>query len=41
MAHSIAAGIWISADNNTWYKLTDDNREPIHRLLLEDDSSSI
>ena len=30
MAHSIAAGIWISADNNTWYKLTDDNREPIN-----------
>jgi hypothetical protein len=29
MAWSIAAGIWISPDNNTWYKLTDDNRGPI------------
>ena len=29
MAKAIAAGIWISADNNTWYKLTDDNRSPI------------
>lgn len=29
MAHSISAGIWISPDNSTWYKLTDDNREPI------------
>lgn len=29
MSRSTAAGIWISPDNNTWYKLTDDNRDPI------------
>jgi len=29
MTWAIAAGIWVSADNNTWYKLTDDNRQPI------------
>ena len=32
MAHAIAAGIWISPDNNTWYKLTDDNRSPIQQM---------
>jgi hypothetical protein len=29
MAKSITAGVWISPDNNTWYKLTDDNRSPM------------
>ena len=29
MAHSIASGVWVSPDNSTWYKLTDDNRAPI------------
>lgn len=29
MARSIASGIWVSADNSTWYKLTDDNRSHI------------
>lgn len=29
MAKSISAGMWVSPDNNTWYKLTDDNRSPI------------
>jgi hypothetical protein len=29
MARSITAGVWISPDNNTWYKLTDDNRAPM------------
>lgn len=29
MAKAISAGIWISPDNNTWYKLTDDNRSPL------------
>jgi hypothetical protein len=28
MSKSISAGIWISSDNSTWYKLTDDNRAP-------------
>ena len=27
----VSAGIWISADNATWYKLTDDNRAPIQQ----------
>jgi hypothetical protein len=30
MARSIDSGIWISPDNSTWYKLTDDNRDAIN-----------
>ena len=29
MAYALNSGIHISLDNNTWYKLTDHNREPI------------
>ena len=29
MAYSINAGISISLDGSTWYKLTDHNRDPI------------
>lgn len=30
MTLAIESGIWISPDNNTWYKLTDDNRDAIN-----------
>jgi len=29
MAYALSAGVEISLDNNTWYKLTDHNRQPI------------
>ena len=40
MAYLINAGIQVSLDNSTWYKLTDHNREPIQVDVEMIESSS-